>query len=66
MITLLLVDDEPMLLQSMVDNDWASIGIGAVRQAASGQEAAEVLKAHPVDIVVTDIRMPGMSGLELS
>ncbi|MBD2846991.1 response regulator [Paenibacillus sp. IB182496] len=66
MIELLLVDDEPMLLQSMIDNDWDAIGIGAVRQASSGQEAAEVLKTHRIDIVVTDIRMPGMSGLELS
>ncbi len=65
MMQLLLVDDEPVLLNSMVENDWASIGVGYVFQAASGLEAAEVLKKTPIDIVVTDIRMPGMDGLQL-
>lgn len=65
MIQLLLVDDEPVLLKSMVENDWARIGVGYVFQAASGLEAAEVLKKTPIDIVVTDIRMPGMNGLQL-
>lgn len=65
MIQLLLVDDEPMLLKSMVENDWRSIGVEYVFQAASGLEAVEVLKKTPIDIVVTDIRMPGMNGLQL-
>lgn len=62
---LMLVDDEPMILKSMVQNDWASAGVEHVYKAASGLEAAELLKHHPVDIVVTDIRMPGMDGLAL-
>ncbi|MDF2646443.1 MAG: hypothetical protein K0Q73_2248 [Paenibacillus sp.] len=65
MIQLLLVDDEPVLLKSMVENDWACIGVGYVFQAASGLEAAEILKKTSIDIVVTDIRMPGMDGLQL-
>ncbi|WP_028609114.1 response regulator [Paenibacillus harenae] len=65
MLQLLLVDDEPVILQSMVANDWAGIGIGEVYRAASGLEAAEILKNTPIDIVVTDIRMPGMDGLQL-
>ncbi|WP_217596851.1 response regulator [Cohnella sp. GbtcB17] len=62
---LMLVDDEPMLLKSMAANDWEKIGIEEVRMASSGLEAAEMLKQAAVDIVVTDIRMPGMDGLEL-
>ncbi|WP_168118813.1 response regulator [Paenibacillus sp. HB172176] len=65
MLQLLLVDDEPMILQSMVANDWSSIGVENVYQAASGLEAAELLEKTPIDIVVTDIRMPGMNGLQL-
>lgn len=65
MTQLLLVDDEPVLLRSMVDNDWLGIGIEQVHQASSGLEAIRVLEQTPIDIVVTDIRMPGMDGLQL-
>jgi diguanylate cyclase (GGDEF)-like protein len=37
-----------------------------VLDASSGEEALEILEAQPVDVVVTDIRMPGLSGLELT
>ncbi|RTE08766.1 response regulator transcription factor [Paenibacillus whitsoniae] len=65
MTQLLLVDDEPVILKSMIANDWSGIGVEQVFQAASGLEAAELLKHTPIDIVVTDIRMPGMDGLQL-
>ncbi len=65
MCQLLFVDDEPVLLKSMVANDWAGIGIDGVFGAASGLEALELLASVPIDIVVTDIRMPGMDGLRL-
>lgn len=61
--TALVVDDGPIerlagksMLQKM--------GLAAA-VAASGEEALRVLEAQPVDIVVCDISMPGMSGLEL-
>lgn len=65
MSQLLFVDDEPVILKSMVANDWASLGFERVHQAASGLEALELLATEPIDIVVTDIRMPGMDGLQL-
>lgn len=65
MSRILFVDDEPVILNSMIANDWASIGIQEVFKAASGLEAVEILKSTPIDIVVTDIRMPGMDGLQL-
>jgi two-component system response regulator YesN len=65
MYRLLLVDDESMILNSMMDNDWRSMGIEEVYQASNGLEAVKLLHAFPIDVVVTDIRMPGMNGLEL-
>lgn len=37
-----------------------------VLSAASGQEGLKALAEHPVDVVVTDVGMPGMGGLELA
>ncbi|WP_185602193.1 response regulator, partial [Paenibacillus sp. 598K] len=65
MSRMLFVDDEPVILKSMVANDWASLGIEEVHQAASGLEAVALLEQMRIDIVVTDIRMPGMDGLQL-
>jgi CheY-like chemotaxis protein len=38
----------------------------AVLTAASGQEGLQTLSEHPVDVVVTDVGMPGMGGLEMA
>ncbi|MFS0723414.1 response regulator transcription factor [Paenibacillus sp. 1P07SE] len=65
MSRLLFVDDEPVILNSMVANDWAAIGIESVYKAATGFEAVELMERVAIDIVVTDIRMPGMDGLQL-
>jgi two-component system response regulator HydG len=37
----------------------------AVVHAATGRDALEVIRAHPVDVVLTDLKMPGMSGIDL-
>ncbi|RXZ83716.1 response regulator [Paenibacillaceae bacterium] len=65
MLQLLLVDDEPVILKSMASNDWGTIGVANVHTAGSGTEAVALLERQPIDIVVTDIRMPGMDGLAL-
>jgi len=66
MLQLLLVDDHPHLVEELAETvDWPSIGIQAVHRAFSASEALSVMKAQSIDIVVTDIRMPGMSGLDL-
>jgi two-component system response regulator PilR (NtrC family) len=60
---LLIVDDE----QSM--RDMLSIALGdegyEIVQARDGEEALRVLDTEPVQVVVSDIRMPGLDGLEL-
>ncbi|MFA9559232.1 response regulator [Evansella sp. AB-rgal1] len=65
MYQLLLVDDEPMQLKSMEIIEWEKLNIRKVHTARSGVEALEILERHSIDVVVTDIKMPGMNGLDL-
>jgi len=60
--TILVVDDEPAQRQLVS----AALGKNyQVTAAASGQEAQELLSSRSFDLVITDERMPGMSGLDL-
>jgi DNA-binding NtrC family response regulator len=62
-ISLLLVDDEPGLRATLAAN--LELEGFEVSEAASGEEALRILEAHEFDVVLTDIRMPGMNGVEL-
>ena len=61
--TILVVDDDRNILM-VVEARLASGGY-AVRTAASGEEALRILAKEPVDLILTDVRMPGMSGHDL-
>jgi DNA-binding NtrC family response regulator len=61
--TVLVVDDEEMVRDSLA-RALRARGYDA-RAAGSAEEALEVLSSQDVDLVFTDIRMPGMDGLEL-
>lgn len=64
---ILLVDDEEEVRMSMVKKiDWGSIGFQVVAEADNGQDALEKLETLEPDVVLTDIRMPYMDGLELA
>lgn len=66
MYHLLLVDDEVNVAESLESLiPWKTIGIEKVYKAYSGREALDILELAHVDIVITDIRMPGIDGLEL-
>ena len=41
------------------------VAIRAIHEAGDGQEALELLKSQPVDLVLTDINMPKMDGIQL-
>lgn len=67
MYRVLLVDDEILVRDAIKENiDWAGIDCELVGDCQNGQEAAEFVKKNPVDIVLTDICMPYMDGMELS
>lgn len=66
MLKVLLVDDEPFMidvLKSMID--WSSCGFLVAGEACDGEEALKIIQTCPLDIVVTDLKMPIMDGLEL-
>jgi CheY-like chemotaxis protein len=61
--SVLLVDDEPVLLD-MMRECFEHIG-SQVFCAGDGAQALQVLAAHRIDLVITDIRMPTMDGIAL-
>ncbi len=63
---LLIADDEELIRKGLIARlEYLQITFQNIYEAATGQEALEILKNYKVDIVVTDIRMPQMGGLEL-
>lgn len=66
MFSILIVDDHPHLVEHLMTTiSWESYGITGVFGACSGPEAEEALQQRQIHLLLTDIRMPGMSGLEL-
>jgi Response regulator containing CheY-like receiver domain and AraC-type DNA-binding domain len=62
----LIVDDELLMrigLKSMID--WEEQGFRIVGEAANGKEALELAEIHKPDLIITDIKMPVMDGLDL-
>lgn len=65
-MNLLIADDEHLIRQGLLSLNWKSIGIDEVYSAANGLEAENLLLTVKIDLVIFDIRMPGLTGLELS
>ena len=61
----MLVDDEPLVLRGLqrslrsMQDEWT------MQCAGGGVEALEVISSRPCDVIVTDMRMPGMDGAQL-
>lgn len=66
MYQVLLVDDEPSITASLQKSiDWAAHKCTVAAIATNGLQALSLLRHEQIDIVITDIRMQQMSGLEL-
>ena len=62
--TILLVDDEEDIRESLKALFETCLEGATVRTAAGGQEALDLLEREPVDIIISDYKMPGMTGLD--
>jgi len=66
MLKVMLVDDEPFILQGVKALiNWEEEGCEVVATCANGLEAYNYLQKNQVDIIIADIKMPEMTGLEL-
>lgn len=62
----MLVEDEEFILQGLLSIiDWERLGLSVVHMAHNGAEALKLWEEEPVDIIVTDLDMPVMGGLDL-
>lgn len=62
----LIVDDEILVRKGIsMGIDWNEMGFSVVKEANNGVEALDIAKDSKPDLILTDIRMPKMDGLEL-
>ena len=66
MLKILIVDDEPdicALINKLID--WEGLNLTSLGSSLNGIEAMEIILRQSPDVVITDIQMPGMTGLEM-
>lgn len=65
MYKLIVVDDEKFIRESLISFEWETIDVKPCGCFESGETALEYIRKNPVEVVLTDIRMPGMTGISL-
>lgn len=66
MLDVIIVDDEPKVIQLICHLvDWSSFDMQIAATACDGEEALELISKYHPAVVITDIRMPGLDGIEL-
>ncbi|UKS28317.1 response regulator transcription factor [Paenibacillus sp. HWE-109] len=66
MLKVLLVDDEPVIRAGLAQLiNWEKYGFTIVSKAKNGEQALQLILADTPDVIITDIRMPRMDGLQL-
>jgi two-component system, response regulator YesN len=67
MMKVLITDDEIQIRKGLrLKVDWEEEGFQIVEEASNGSEALEIIKKTEIDVVITDMRMPIMDGVELA
>ncbi|NOU69376.1 response regulator [Paenibacillus sp. LMG 31461] len=66
MLKVLLVDDEPVIRAGLAQLiQWEKYGFTIVSKAKNGEQALQLMQEEAPDVIITDIRMPKMDGLQL-
>ncbi|WP_143870681.1 response regulator transcription factor [Catenovulum sediminis] len=65
MIKVLIAEDQALVRGALVALLNLEFDVEVVAQAANGREAIDLVKTHEIDVLLTDIEMPMMTGLEL-
>lgn len=66
MLKVLLVDDEPYVFEGLrIMVDWEKYGFSICGEASNGEDALEIIRTCNPHLVVTDIKMPVMDGIQL-
>ena len=66
MLKVLVVDDESVVRRGIVLGvDWASMGCVVVGEATNGEEGIAAVERYNPNLIITDIRMPHMDGIEM-
>lgn len=67
LIKLLVADDESTTRSGIIKHiKWKELGIDCVKEAKDGIEAVEIAYEFEPDIIISDIRMPGLNGIEVA
>lgn len=64
---IVIVDDEEDIREGLTDLvDWSGLGYTVAARLEDGRDAISFIQSHPVDVILTDIKMTFVSGLELA
>lgn len=65
-INILVVDDSPIMRKMIIKTiHLCGLDIGEIHEAGDGKEALEKMNQHPVDLLLVDVNMPVMDGIEM-
>lgn len=66
MLSVLIVDDEPIFRMGLRSGiNWADLDCEIIGEASNGKEALSIIEEKKPNIILLDIKMPGMDGIEL-